>query len=109
MGALRSADAKTLQHIFTSLKEYLKTLDESVTANTYTLNIGSVTTGTPSAASITGTFPVQTLNLTLEPGPTGSTGPTGATGPQGLSVLNGTSAPTSGDGVNGEFWINLWS
>jgi hypothetical protein len=31
---------------------------------------------------------------------------TAASGSDGLSVLNGASAPTSGDGLDGDFWIN---
>lgn len=84
---LRSGDARTLKHIFTSLKEYLKTLQESVSANYYNLSIGSVSQGT-AAASITGTFPNQVLNLTLQQGATGPTGPAGPQGPGGYSTLN---------------------
>jgi len=35
------------------------------------LTIGTVTTGSPAAATITGTAPNQTLNLTIPPGPPG--------------------------------------
>lgn len=84
---LRSGDARTLKHIFTSLKEYLKTLQESVSANYYNLSIGSVSQGT-AAASITGAFPNQILNLTLQQGATGPTGPAGPQGPGGYSTLN---------------------
>lgn len=84
MGTLRGSDSRTLQHIFTSLKEYLKGLQTSVSANYYDLSVGSVSQGV-AAASITGTFPSQVLNLTLPKGDTGATGATGATGPQGPS------------------------
>lgn len=46
-----------------------------------TLTIGTVTTGasgTSAVATLTGTAPNQTLNLTLPAGPAGSTGPSGA-------------------------------
>jgi len=87
---LRTGDARTLQHIFTSLKEYLGGIQTTISSNYYDLNIGSVSQGV-AAASITGTFPNQTLNLTLPKGDTGATGATGATGPQGpsgFSTLN---------------------
>lgn len=87
MGALRSADARTLQHIFSSLKEYLKGLQTTVSSNYYDLSIGSVSAGT-AAASITGVFPNQALNLVLQTGPTGPTGPAGPMGPGGYSLLN---------------------
>lgn len=87
MGSLKTADARTLQHIFTSLKEYLKGLQTSVSANYYDLSIGSVSQGL-AAASITGTFPNQILNLTLPQGATGPAGPTGPQGPSGYSTLN---------------------
>jgi hypothetical protein len=47
-----------------------------------TITIGTVNSGTPAAANITGTPPLQYLNLTLPQGPTG---PAGATGPAGQS------------------------
>ena len=62
------------------------------------LNVGTVTTGatgTPASASITGTSPAQTLNLTLPSGAqgiqgaTGLTGATGATGAQGIQGTQG--------------------
>lgn len=85
--SLRSSDATTLQHIFTSLKEYLKGIQTTITSNYYNLSIGSVSVGT-AAASITGTFPNQQLNLVLQTGPAGPTGPTGPQGPGGFSTLN---------------------
>jgi hypothetical protein len=84
---LRSGDARTLQHIFTSLKEYLKGVQTTISSNYYELNIGSVSQGV-AAASITGTFPSQTLNLTLPQGATGPAGPEGPQGPSGYSTLN---------------------
>ena len=87
MEALRSSDASTLQHIFTSLKEYLRGVQTTISSNYYNLNIGSVSVGT-AAASITGTFPNQTLNLVLQTGPAGPTGPTGPQGTPGYSILN---------------------
>ena len=39
-------------------------------------------------------------------GATGATGATGPAGADGKTVLNGTSAPSSGTGVNGDFFIN---
>jgi hypothetical protein len=87
---LRTGDARTLQHIFTSLKEYLGGIQTTISSNYYDLSIGSVSQGV-AAASITGAFPNQTLNLTLPKGDTGATGATGATGPQGpsgFSTLN---------------------
>jgi hypothetical protein len=87
LDTLRSGDARTLQHIFTSLKEYLKGVQTTITSNYYDLSIGSVSQGT-AAASITGTFPSQILNLTLPQGATGPAGPTGPQGPSGYSTLN---------------------
>lgn len=87
MGSLKSADARTLQHIFTSLKEYLKGVQTAISSNYYDLSIGSVSQGT-AAASITGTFPNQILNLTLPQGATGPQGPAGPQGPSGFSTLN---------------------
>lgn len=59
-----------------------------------TLTIGTVTTGaagSSAAASITGTSPNQTLNLTIPQGIQGPQGPQGETGPQGPA------GPGSGD------------
>ena len=39
-------------------------------------------------------------------GPTGPQGDTGPTGVDGRTILNGTVAPTSGDGIIGDFWID---
>lgn len=64
------------------------------------LNIGTVTTGAAGSAadaSITGTSPSQTLNLTIPRGNTGAQGPQGNTGPVG---------PTGATGIN---WQGTWS
>jgi hypothetical protein len=70
------------------------------------LTIGTVTTGetgVSAAATITGSSPTQTLNLTLPKGNTGATGPTGPTGPQGQTGATGPantlSIGTVGTGV----------
>lgn len=39
-------------------------------------------------------------------GATGVTGATGATGPRGYSILNGIVAPSAGDGIDGDFWLD---
>jgi collagen type I/II/III/V/XI/XXIV/XXVII alpha len=63
-----------------------------------TLSIGTVTSGATAAATITGTAPTQTLNLTL---PQGATGATGATGPQGPTGPTGPAGPTGATGATG--------
>jgi hypothetical protein len=56
--------------------------------------------------------PAGPAGATGAQGPAGPTGPTGAAGPAGTAgtngntVLHGAGAPTPGDGVNGDFWIN---
>lgn len=65
------------------------------------LAIGTVTTGTAgtsAAATITGTAPNQTLNLTI---PAGETGPTGLTGPTGPAGGIGPAGPAGTDGAQG--------
>lgn len=64
------------------------------------LTIGTVATGAASAATLTGTAPNQTLNLTLQRGPAGPAGPanalsigtvtTGAAGSQAAASITGT-------------------
>jgi len=49
----------------------------------YSLTIGTVSSGSSAAATITGTPPSQKLNLTLPQGLAGKNGTNGATGPQG--------------------------
>lgn len=58
-----------------------------------------------------GTWPagVSLVGATGPQGPVGATGPAGASGANGtngLSMLNGLVNPTTGVGVNGEFYIN---
>lgn len=84
-GTLKSADARALQHIFSSLNDYLSGVQTTISSNYYDLNVGSVTAGTTPSASITGAFPNQTLNLVLAQGPAGPTGPQGPVGPAGSS------------------------
>jgi endosialidase-like protein len=59
-----------------------------------TLTIGTVTTGTPSSATITGASPAQVLNLRLEPGPANSltigTVTTGTPGSAAAASISGT-------------------
>jgi len=67
-----------------------------------TLTIGTVTAGTSASASITGTAPNQTLNLTI---PRGDTGETGSPGPSGVvsvtSPITNTGTSTSANiGIN---------
>lgn len=61
-----------------------------------TLSIGTVTGGASADATITGTSPNQTLNLTLPKGDKGDTGDTGATGPAGRGVSTVTKTGTVG-------------
>jgi len=85
---LKGSDARPLQQTFSSLTDYLAKVQETITANYYNLSVGTVSTGSTSSASISGTFPNQYLNLVLQPGPTGPAGPTGPQGPGGFSTLN---------------------
>ena len=84
------------------------------------LSIGTVTTGaagSSAAATITGTAPSQTLNLTIPTGATGSQGPTGNTGATGpantltigtVSTLSaGSSATASVTGTAPNQTLNL--
>jgi hypothetical protein len=66
--------------------------DTGATGPANSLAIGTVSTGAAGSnadATITGTAPNQTLNLTI---PVGATGATGATGPQGPAGTQTTSA-----------------
>lgn len=70
--------------------------DTGSTGPANTLAIGTVTGGTAAAATITGTAPNQTLNLTLPKGDKGDTGATGATGQTGAK---GDKGDTGASGV----------
>jgi hypothetical protein len=59
-----------------------------------TLSIGTVTSGTTASATITGTPPNQTLNLTLQKGDKGDTGATGAAGVKGDTGAIGQTGAT---------------
>ncbi len=50
--------------------------------------------------------PSGTTGATGPAGVAGATGATGAAGADGKTILNGTTAPSSGVGVNGDFYIN---
>jgi len=68
-----------------------------------TLAIGTVLVGT-AAATITGSSPNQTLNLTLPQGPQGAqgaTGTTGSQGPQGSTGVTGTQGAQGAQGTTG--------
>ena len=70
-----------------------------------TLTIGTVTTGatgTNAAASITGTAPSQTLNLTLPAGPKGDAGSGGG----GTNTHTGTGFPAAGLGAVGDTYLD---
>jgi hypothetical protein len=96
-----------------------------------TLSIGTVTSGTVAAVTVTGEAPSQTLNFVLQPGetgpqgeqgiqgiqgvkgdkgdkgdtgltgPTGATGATGPTGPQGPQGIQGETGATGATGLQG--------
>lgn len=69
------------------------------------LSIGTVTTGatgTAAAASITGTAPSQTLNLTLPAGPKGDAGSGGG----GPNTHTGTGFPAAGLGAVGDTYLD---
>lgn len=78
------------------------------------LSIGTVTRGVTASATITGASPVQTLNLVLPQGDTGSvgnTGPAGATGPSNVlgigTVVRGDTAAATITGVSPSQTLNL--
>lgn len=90
--------------------------DPGSTGPANTLAIGTVTGGTAAAATITGTAPNQTLNLTLpkgDKGDTGATGATGATGPKGDKGDTGSSgivdvtSPITNTGTAGSAIIGI--
>lgn len=65
--------------------------DTGSTGPANTLSIGAVESGSTAAATITGTAPEQTLNLTLPKGDKGDTGSKGDTGNDGFSPTVTTS------------------
>lgn len=80
------------------------------------LTIGTVTTGAPgsaASATITGVAPNQTISFVIPRGDVGAQGIQGIQGIQGpagapaINLRSGAADPTSGDGVVGDFWVNL--
>lgn len=77
-----------------------------------TVAVGTVTTGaagTDAEVVNTGTSSAAVLDFTIprgEQGIQGETGDAGAAGADGKTVLNGSGAPDSGLGVNGDFYID---
>ncbi|MEA5046520.1 MAG: hypothetical protein VB075_18365 [Petrimonas sp.] len=67
-----------------------------------TLTIGTVQTGATSNATITGTSPNQTLNLTLQKGDAGAKGDKGDKGDQGETGLTGSKGDKGDKGDTGE-------
>lgn len=63
------------------------------------LSIGTVTSGASPSATITGTAPNQTLNLTLQKGDTGATGAS-------TTWHEGSGAPAAGLGNDGDMYLN---
>ena len=59
-----------------------------------TLSIGTVSSGTSPAVSVTGAAPNQTLNFVLPKGDTGATGPQGIQGAKGDTGLTGSTGAT---------------
>lgn len=75
------------------------------------LSMGTVATGSPAAATITGPIGAQLLNLTIPPGPAGSAGPQGASGPANVlsigTVTDGTTASATVTGSAPAQILNL--
>lgn len=85
------------------------------TGSAATVSVGTTTTGAAgSSASVSnsGSSSAAVFDFTIPRGDTGLTGATGAAGTNGTNgtdgktILNGTSNPTSGTGVDGDFYIN---
>jgi hypothetical protein len=69
-----------------------------------TLSVGSVTTGTAAAVTVSGAAPSQSLSFVLpkgDKGDTGTTGATGATGPTGPQGAKGDTGDTGPQGATG--------
>ncbi len=79
-------------------------VNETVLGQPTVLSVGTVTSGTAAAVTVTGTAPSQTLNFVLpkgDKGDTGATGATGAQGPQGIQGLKGDTGATGATGATG--------
>lgn len=85
IASLRGEDALSLQKTFSSLTDFLNGMVDTIGSNYYSLSIGSVSSGLTASASVTGSFPNQTLNLSLPTGGSGPVGPAGPSGPAGSS------------------------
>lgn len=79
-------------------------VNETVLGQPTVLSVGTVTSGTVAAVTVTGTAPSQTLNFVLpkgDKGDTGATGATGATGPQGIQGIQGEKGDKGDKGDTG--------
>jgi hypothetical protein len=76
-------------------------VNETVLGQPTVLSVGTVTSGTVAAVSVTGTAPSQTLNFVLPKGDKGDTGATGAQGPQGVQGLKGDKGDKGDTGLTG--------
>jgi hypothetical protein len=79
-------------------------VNETVLGQPTVLSVGTVTSGTVAAVTVSGTAPSQTLNFVLpkgDKGDTGATGATGATGPQGAQGVKGDKGDTGATGATG--------
>jgi hypothetical protein len=80
------------------------------TANGFT--VGTVTSGTPAAASFTGTAPNRVLHLTIPPGEQGIQGPAGEDGADGADGADGhnpitVSATEPASPADGDIWFDI--
>ena len=66
-----------------------------------TLSVGTVTSGTAAAVTVTGDAPAQTLSFVLPKGDKGDTGDTGPQGPQGIQGIQGATGATGPQGIQG--------
>lgn len=82
-------------------------VNETVLGQPTVLSVGTVTSGTVAAVTVTGDAPSQTLNFVLpkgdkgDTGETGATGATGATGPQGPQGIQGEKGDKGDKGDTG--------
>ena len=84
------------------LKQFVDDAMETMTIRSGTISTGSA--GTSASASISGSFPSFTINMTIPRGNTGAQGPTGprgATGPQGPTGSRGATGPQGPSGPAG--------